>query len=110
MNQIMAFIVSNWVEWLFLIVTGIIGWGYKVLMKKQKAEEIKNMAIREGLQALLRDRIINAYNRSQEKGYCPIYEKESLRRLYGAYHNLGGNDVATGLYEKVMDMDSERKD
>lgn len=102
-NDIVNFILVNWVEWLFLIITTICGCGYKAL-------KVKNKAISEGVQALLRDRIISTYNRAQDKGFCPIYEKESLKRLYTAYHNLGGNDVATELYHKTLEMDTERRD
>ena len=38
------------------------------------------------------------------KGYCPLYSKQALTTAYKAYHALGGNDVATDLYEKIMDM------
>lgn len=109
-SQIIDFILSNWVEWLFMIVTGIIGFGYKSIIKKQKAEEKKSTALCCGVQALLRGSIIDTYNRAQDKGYCPIYEKESLKRLYNAYHALGGNDVATELYEKTLNMNTERRD
>jgi hypothetical protein len=27
--------------------------------------------------------------------------------MYRAYHNLGGNDVATGLYTKTLDLPEE---
>ena len=37
----------------------------------------------------------------------PIYGKEALRRAYNAYHALGGNDVATRLYDEVMDLPTE---
>ena len=109
-NEIISFILSNWVEWLFLIITAIIARGYRVVAKRQKLQEIKDNAICEGVQALLRDRIINTYNRAIDKGFCPIYEKESLKRLYTAYHNLGGNDVATELYHKTLEMQTEMRD
>lgn len=110
LNDVANFVMSNWVEWLFLVLTGFIGWGYKIILKRQKAQEIKDNAISEGVQALLRDGIINTYNRAQDRGYCPIYEKESLKRSYTAYHNLDGNDVATELYHKTLEMDTERRD
>ena len=50
------------------------------------------------------------YNKYQDKDYCPIYAKESIKRVYEAYHNLGGNDVATKLYHTMLDMPEEPKD
>ncbi len=109
MGAIFNYIAANWVDWLFLTVTGTAAWGYRVLAKRQKAEAVKNRALCEGVQALLRDRIIETYNHYNDKGYCPIYAKESMRRLYAAYHALGGNDVATELKEKLLEMPTERK-
>ena len=67
----------------------------------------RNAALREGVEALLRDRIIQSYNHYQDKGYCPIYAKESLKRMYDAYHSLGGNDVATKLKNELLEMPTE---
>ena len=74
------------------------------MIKRQKAEIQKNNALCEGVQALLRNEIIATYNHYNDKGYCPIYAKESVRRLYSAYHALGGNDVATELKDKLLEM------
>jgi len=64
----------------------------------------KERALHEGVQCLLRAEIIACHERYTDAKYCPIYAKESLKRMYHSYHNLGGNDVATSLYEKMMAM------
>lgn len=106
-QQILKFILENWVNWLFLGVTGMAGYCYRRLVVRQKAESRSNKALREGVQALLRDRIIETYNHYNDKGYCPIYAKESMRRMYAAYHALGGNDVATELKDKLLTMPTD---
>lgn len=63
--------------------------------------------LEDGVQSLLRLEIVRSYNEYSEKGYCPIYAKESLTRGYRDYHSLGGNDVATSLYEKIMELPTE---
>lgn len=68
---------------------------------------VKLKAIKEGLQCLLRMEIINIHDKYSDKGYCPIYAKESLTRAYKAYHALGGNDVATELYHSTMELPTE---
>ena len=45
-----------------------------------------------------------------DRGYCPIYAKETLKHVYEAYHNLGGNDVATKLYHTLLEMPEELKE
>jgi hypothetical protein len=63
--------------------------------------------IKNGLQCLLRVKIIEIHDKYTEKGFCPIAIKESLVRLYKAYHALHGNDVATGLYHETMELPTE---
>lgn len=72
-------------------------------------ERVKRKALSDGVEALLRQKIIDTYNKQSDRGYCPIYAKEGLKRLYEAYHNLGGNDVATELYHKLLAMPEEEK-
>ncbi|WP_419032412.1 hypothetical protein, partial [Dysgonomonas gadei] len=102
MNEIILYIGSHWVDWLFIAISTFLGCGYRQILKRQKEESEKTEALHDGMQALLRDRIIQAYNHYQDKGFCPIYGKENVKRMYDAYHTLGGNDVATELKDKLM--------
>ena len=102
--EITQYILGHWVEWLFLIISALCGIGYKHILARQKAEEKRSRALHDGMQALLRDRIIRAYNHYQDKCYCPIYAKENVKRMYDAYHALGGNDVATKLKDTLIEM------
>ena len=65
-------------------------------------------SLRDGVQCLLRAEIVRQNEKWTKAEYCPVYAKEALSREYKAYHNLNGNDVATGLYEEVMEL-PERK-
>lgn len=107
MDVILQYIADNWVEWLFVAISAFLGYCYRQLSKRQKDEAKKNQALQDGMQALLRDRIIQSYNHYHDKGYCPIYGKENVKRMYDAYHILGGNDIATGLKDKLLDMPEE---
>lgn len=75
--------------------------------KDKEERESKEQAISDGLQALLRESIVTAYNKYTDKGFCPIYAKESIKKAYKSYAALGGNDVATGLYHDLLAMPSE---
>ena len=109
MSEILAYIGSHWVEWLFTLCLAILAWAYKTLLKRLKVEHDKNEAIAEGVQSLLRESIVTNYNRYHDKGYCPIYAKETVKKVYKAYHDLGGNDVASGLYKELLEMPTEPK-
>lgn len=107
--MIVNYIAQNWLEWLFAVVIALLGCGYRLLLKRMKEESQRGAALNDGIQALLRDRIIQAHNYYRDKGYCPIYAKENIKRMYDAYHVLGGNDVATGLKDELMEMSTEKK-
>ena len=108
--DILAFIAAHWLEWLFTGVLATLSWLVKLLRDQIRAEQVKNEAIAEGVQSLLRESIVSNYNRYSDRGYCPIYAKESMKKVYKAYHNLGGNDVATELYTKVLKMPEEKRE
>lgn len=85
----------------------------KILNKKDEAiakEELQSQAIAEGVQCLLRRAIIEDHGKCRDRGYCPIPEKENIKKEYEAYHKLGGNDVASELYNEVLKMPVEKED
>lgn len=110
MEQIIFYAQAHWIEWLLAVLTGLAGIGYRSLSVRLKAEQKKNTAIAEGMQSLLRESIVSNYNKYTDRGYCPIYAKETLKHVYEAYHNLGGNDVATKLYHTLLEMPEELKE
>ena len=107
---IISFISAHWLEWLFTAVLAVLSWLFKLMRDQLRQEQDRNKAIAEGVQSLLRESIVNNYNRYSDRGYCPIYAKESVKRVYQAYHGLGGNDVATELYNKLLKMPEERNE
>ncbi len=90
------------IGWLVPFVLGSAASGIATYFSMRRK---RNAALEDGLQCLLRAEIITYHERYSTS--CPIYAKESLRRIYRSYHALGGNDVATGLYEKLMDLPEE---
>ena len=108
--MIFAYIMAHWVEWLFAAATFILGFLYRQTTKRLKEEQKKNSAVADGVQCLLRESIISNYNKYQERDFCPIYAKESIKKAYKAYHDLDGNDVATQLYNTLLKMPEEPED
>lgn len=107
---IISYIGAHWVEWLFTLCLAALAWAWRTVAARLKAETKKNEAIADGVQSLLRESIVGNYNRYADKGFCPIYAKESIKKVYHAYSNLGGNDVATDLYKKMLAMPTEKKE
>lgn len=108
--EILSYAGEHWVEWLFTGCLAVLTVAWRTVASRLKQEQAKNEAIAEGVQSLLRESIVNNYNRYKEKGYCPIYAKESIKKVFHAYHDgLGGNDVASGLYKELLEMPTEKK-
>lgn len=104
MNNIFEYISNNCLEWITMLIFAIIGICYRKLLKAINEDRVKNRAVAQGVEALLRDRIIDSYHKYEKKESCPVYAKENVKRLYEPYHKLGGNDVATELVDKIMEM------
>lgn len=92
-------IVKYWVEWLFGIVVAVLGFLIRKINARVKETQGKNDAIELGVQALLRSQMIDDYNHYLEKGYAPIYARESFENVYRQYKSLGGNGVMTDIHE-----------
>ena len=103
-KEIWNFIAENWVQWCFTGIFTLTAIAYRRFTRALIAERNKNKIIAQGVEALLRDRIIESYHKYEKDGKCPIYAKEIVRRLYFPYHRLGGNDVATELVERLLEM------
>lgn len=108
--ELLTYMQAHWIEWLFALITAIVGCGYRSISKRLKEEQKKNAAIAEGVQSLLRESIVGNYNKYKDRHCCPIYAKESIKKVYTAYHNLDGNDVATELYHKLLGMPEEQNE
>ena len=61
--EVLQFIQTHWIEWLFAIITALLGAGYQNISTRLRAEQKKNNAIAEGVQSLLRESIVNNYNK-----------------------------------------------
>ena len=86
----------TWYQWLTLLgVPAILAGITKFLLNQVKG-------VRLGVQALLRSQMIDDYNRYKEKGYAPIYAKESFENCWVQYEKLGKNGVMQDIRAKVL--------
>ena len=95
------------INWLVTFTCGAFISLAGTLIAMWKKDRKREKAVENGVQCLLRAEIIRQYEKWIDRKYCPLYAKEALRREYEAYHELHGNDVATGLYNQVMALPTE---
>ena len=91
MNEIINVITSYLIP---TILGGILGFISTKLKKNKK----KDLAIEQGVQALLRNEIIRRYREFETKGEISILDKENLEEMFEQYKNLGGNGTISQQY------------
>ena len=102
------FVVKYWLEVAFGLIVACLTGLYRKLNKQMKEAKMRQEAMDAGMQALLRDRIVQAYNHyAVDKGFCPIYGKQNVEAMYNAYHALGGNGTVTRLKEQIDQLPTE---
>lgn len=97
-------IARYWLEWLFGVVVAVLGVLIRKINTRVKETSVKNDAIELGVQALLRSQMIADFNHYADKGYAPIYARETFDACYQQYKNLGGNGVMTDIHEKFKNL------
>lgn len=70
---------------------------------------VKIRAISRGVQALLRDRLVEGYKHFREIGYADEDDRDNLENVYVQYHNLGANGVMDDLRSKFLALPVERR-
>jgi hypothetical protein len=92
-------IAEYWVYAALAAISGAIGATWK-----------QTRAVRAGIRALLRDRIIQAYNYRMDAGYCPIYALTAIDDMYTQYKALKGNGAIDELMEKIQNLPTKKQE
>ena len=82
----------------------------KYFLDRLKKADQKTEAVCLGVQALLRDQLLQNYNYYKEKGYAPIYAKENFENMWQQYHSLGANGVMDEVHERFKKLPLEKED
>ena len=64
----------------------------------------QNKAMKLGLQAILRDRLLQAYEYYGNRGYADYDEKSNVRNLYTQYEILGPNGIMELKHETFLHL------
>ena len=65
---------------------------------------IQIRAVKKGVQALLRDRLIQGYKFYRGQGWADEDDRSNLENVYVQYHALGANGVMDNLRSKFLDL------
>lgn len=95
------------------IVSGAVGVLIAVFLKRPLERRVKtneeasarveeqNKATMLGVQALLRDRLLQAFDHYLARGWIGADDRSNIENMYKQYEALGENNVISDLYDKV---------
>ena len=100
-------LIKYWLGVVFGAGTGAGSWAVAPLLQRPKKQQTQQEAMKDGMLALMHDRIFSVYADCRAKGYATVEDIRNLEYLYRPYHKLGGNGTGTELYERIKKMPPE---
>lgn len=100
------------------IISGLVGVLIAVYLKRPLEKRVKdsedasarveaqNKATQLGVQALLRDRLLQAFNFYLARGWISAGERDNVDNMYVQYEALGENNVISDIYNQVRALPS----
>ena len=101
--------MNYWVQWLCGLAAAGLTAGFRLLYRRQKRADQRQKVVEQGIQALLRDRIVQAYYHYSERGWITLHGLENVEVLYQEYHALGGNGAVTKLVDDLRELEVRDK-
>lgn len=92
------------VGWIVCPIIGIVlGW----LVASLKKNNTETKALKSGVQALLRDRLLQSYKYYTTKGYADFEDRDNFENMYCQYHNLGQNGVMDDMHRRFLELPTQ---
>ena len=100
------------------IISGLVGVLIAVYLKRPLEKRVKenedanarveaqNKATMLGVQALLRDRLLQAFSHYLARGWIGANERDNIDNMYIQYESLGENNVISDIYNQVRALPS----
>ena len=99
----------NLKDWISLIFgSGILFTLWGVIYNRIKKKNDRYESLKLGVQALLRDKLYDKYDKYTELGYAPIRARENFENIWLQYHNLGKNGVMDDIHNRFMELPTEQ--
>ena len=100
------------------IISGLVGVLIAVFLKRPLEKRVKesedasarveaqNKATMLGVQALLRDRLLQAFGHYLARGWISAGDRDNIENMYTQYEALGPNNVISDIYNQVRALPS----
>lgn len=98
------FILKYWVEVLLTGVSSFVAFAYKKIKEKFIEQDRKRVAMEKGLQALLRNELIQRFREYKLAGEMTLLDKENMEHMFTEYFNLGGNGMMKEVHAEFKEI------
>jgi hypothetical protein len=98
------FILKYWVEVLLTGISSFVVFTYKRIKDRFKKQDEKREAIEKGVQALLRNELIQRFREYKLAGEMTLLDKENMDHMFTEYFNLGGNGMMQEVYLEFKEI------
>lgn len=79
------------------------------IIEQNQVMEAQNKAIMLGVQAFLRDRLLQGYRHYITKGWADYDDRENLENIYKQYHALGANGIMDDMRKQFRTLPTQPK-
>lgn len=79
------------------------------IIEQNQVMEAQNKAIMLGVQAFLRDRLLQGYRHYITKGWADYDDRENLENIYTQYHALGANGIMDDMRNQFRTLPTQPK-
>ena len=110
MKDFFEFALRYWAQALFGALVAGLGALTRWLVRRFRENDRRQDAMEKGIQAMLRDRIVQSYYHYSELGYITLHGLEAMDKMYVEYHNLGGNGTVTKLWQELHELEVREQD
>ena len=100
----LEFIAKYWLEVGFSALVCGVSAGFRIVLSKLKERKAEQDAMKDGVLALLHDRLYQVCSYYIHQGEITLSEVKNIEYLYRGYHALGGNGTGTELFERVKEL------
>ena len=91
-------IQKYWVQEVMTVITGALAWLARKVQKWKQEQDL----VKQGVLAILHDRLYQACQFYLKRGYCTIDDRDNLEYMFRPYKALGGNGTGEELYNRCL--------
>lgn len=78
------------------------------IIEQNQVMEAQNKAIMLGVQAFLRDRLLQGYRHYISQGWAEYEDRENMENIYTQYHALGANGIMDDMRAQFRNLPTQK--